>query len=46
MAQITDSAKLDAGDVFPELTLNLVDGGTLTLPDSNWTLMIFYRGLF
>ena len=46
MAQITVNPKLDAGDVFPKLTLNLVDGGTLTLPDYNWTLMVFYRGLF
>ena len=45
MAQ-TDNAKLDTGDTFPELSLDLLNGGTLTLPDSSWTILLFYRGLF
>lgn len=39
--------KLDAGDSFPEMTLNLVDGGTLQLPadlKSSYSIVLFYRG--
>lgn len=39
--------KLDAGERFPDLTLQLVDGGTLVLPagfGSKYTLALFYRG--
>jgi peroxiredoxin len=39
--------KLDAGDSFPAMTLNLVGGGTLELPadlKSNYSIIIFYRG--
>ena len=39
--------KLDAGDSFPEMTLNLVDGGTLNLPadlKSQFSIVLFYRG--
>ena len=39
--------KLDTGDRFPELTLNLVDGGTLRVPgepDAKYKLILFYRG--
>ena len=39
--------KLTTGDDFPNLTLNLADGGTLELPgdiDTNFAIMLFYRG--
>lgn len=39
--------KLDAGDAFPSLTLNLVGGGTLTVPDdlsTKYLVALFYRG--
>jgi len=41
------SEKLDTGDVFPKLTLNLVEGGTLELPDglnAKYKIVLFYRG--
>ena len=40
-------AKLDGGDTFPEITLELYGGGTRTLPadlETPWTLVLFYRG--
>jgi len=39
--------KLNTGDVFPKLTLNLVDGSTLELPDgidARYKVILFYRG--
>lgn len=39
--------KLDTGDRFPRMTLNLVGGGSLTLPDdlaAKYTVILFYRG--
>ena len=39
--------KLNAGDRFPALTLNCVDGGRLDLPDSSgskYQVVLFYRG--
>jgi len=39
--------KLDTGDVFPRLTLDLVDGGRLELPDgldARYKVILFYRG--
>ncbi|MEL0105701.1 MAG: hypothetical protein ACO3MW_06675 [Rhodospirillales bacterium] len=39
--------KLDAGDMFPNMTLNLLDGGSITVPDnlnSKYTVLLFYRG--
>lgn len=39
--------KLDTGATFPEITLNLIDGGTRTLPaqlETPWTFVLFYRG--
>lgn len=39
--------KLNLGDTFPELKLNLAGGGSLTLPaepDSRYTVVLFYRG--
>jgi len=39
--------KLNSGDVFPKLTLNLVDGSTLELPDgidAKYKIILFYRG--
>lgn len=39
--------KLDIGDRFPSMTLNLVGGDTVTVPDdhrSNYSIILFYRG--
>ncbi len=39
--------KLDTGDSFPNLTLNLVGGATLQLPGdlkSTYSIILFYRG--
>ena len=39
--------RLNKGDVFPEHTVDLVGGGTLTLPgglDNEWAVLLFYRG--
>ena len=43
----TMAEKLNAGDTFPSLTLDLVGGGTLTVPDgleSKYKVILFYRG--
>ena len=39
--------KLGIGDVFPKLTLNLVTGTALNLPDgvdAKYRIFLFYRG--
>jgi len=39
--------KLNAGDPFPQLTLDITDGSKLTLPDdvsTPWAVVLFYRG--
>ncbi len=39
--------KLSTGDDFPNLTLNLTDGGTLALPGdihTDFAIVLFYRG--
>ena len=38
--------KLNTGDAFPKLTLNVVGGGTvsLPLPDARYQMILFYRG--
>ena len=39
--------KLDAGDRFPGMTLALVGGGKVSLPDdlaSDYGVILFYRG--
>ena len=39
--------KLNTGDVFPKLTLDLADGTTLALPDgldARYKVILFYRG--
>jgi len=39
--------KLNLGDRFPELRLNLAGGGSLTLPaglNSRYSIVLFYRG--
>ena len=39
--------KLDIGAAFPRLTLDLVSGGTLDLPDglrTRYRVILFYRG--
>jgi len=41
------SSKLGIGDTFPNLTINLVKGGTIDLPsavDSKYGVILFYRG--
>lgn len=41
------SVKLDTGDVFPTLTLQLVDGQSLSVPDdldAKYKVILFYRG--
>jgi len=41
------SEKLDIGDVFPTLALQLVDGQSLTIPDdldAKYQVILFYRG--
>jgi len=38
--------KLNAGTAFPQMTLSLVDGGSVTLPDdiqSCYQIVLFYR---
>jgi len=39
--------KLNTGDMFPGMTLDLVDGGKLDLPggiESKYKVVLFYRG--
>ena len=39
--------KLIAGDLFPEISLDIASGKSLTLPtdlDAPLTIMLFYRG--
>ena len=39
--------KLQQGDCLPNVTLQLVDGGTINLPDdapTRYTALLFYRG--
>jgi len=41
------SAKLNTGDPFPKLTLNVADGSRLDLPqepDARYKVILFYRG--
>jgi hypothetical protein len=41
--------KLESGDTLPEIQLQLVGGGTLTLPtdmDSEFGVALFYRGFW
>ena len=41
------AGKLGAGDPFPKLALQLVDGGRLELPgglDARYRVILFYRG--
>jgi peroxiredoxin len=41
------ASKLGIGATFPKLTINLVDGRTLELPDginAKYRIMLFYRG--
>ena len=45
----TMSEKLQQGDRLPELSLNLTDGGTLSLPadmSSRYLAVLFYRGVW
>jgi len=46
MAQ-TNTPKLDAGDRFPPMTIALLDGNSLILPDdlsADFTVFLGYRG--
>jgi hypothetical protein len=39
--------RLDGGDPFPRMELQLVDGGTMPLPDGlggGWGVILAYRG--
>ena len=39
--------KLGQGDLFPPLTLNLVGGGSINLPErltAKYNVILFYRG--
>ncbi len=39
--------KLEAGETFPSVTMKLVGGGTVTLPDdlaTQYGVVLFYRG--
>ena len=39
--------KLVQGDKLPQITFNLIDGGTMTLPDEmpgRYLALLFYRG--
>lgn len=39
--------KLESGDILPEIRLQLVGGGTLSLPsdlDADFGVALFYRG--
>jgi peroxiredoxin len=39
--------KLNTGDAFPRMTLNLVDGSKIDLPDgvdAKYKVILFYRG--
>tara|TARA_B100000700_G_scaffold239969_1_gene266769 strand:- start:319 stop:456 length:138 start_codon:yes stop_codon:yes gene_type:complete len=36
--------KLDAGDTFPDLDLNLLDGSSLKIPTAGWAILLLYRG--
>lgn len=41
------TGKLNAGDLFPSMTLGLVEGSTLRLPDgldARYKVILFYRG--
>jgi len=43
------SKKLEPGDQFPALKLNMIDGSTLNLPNQsadNYQVVLFYRGAF
>ena len=43
------SEKLQQGDRLPPITLNLIDGGTLSLPgdmSSRYLAVLFYRGVW
>ncbi len=46
MAQ-TNTQKLDAGDRFPTMTMTLIGGQSLSLPDDlthDYTVLLIYRG--
>jgi peroxiredoxin len=46
MAQM-EVKKLDSGDLFPAMNLNLTGGTTLSLPEmvkGKWAVLLVYRG--
>ena len=47
MAQDFDAKRLDAGDAFPNLTVSLLAGDTISLPEDvagHWSVVLFDRG--
>ena len=38
--------KLDDGDVFPPLSVETLDHGSITLPTGQWTVLLIYRGVW
>lgn len=39
--------KLNTGDPFPKMSLQLIDGSTLSIPDgidAKYRILLFYRG--
>ncbi len=47
LARFREPRRLDAGDAFPRMAWQLVDGGTLTIPndfEGRWAVVLFYRG--
>ena len=47
MAQVAAATKLDVGDIFPELTFQLLDQPDLSIPQDiggKQSVLLFYRG--
>ena len=40
----TNTTPLDAGETFPSIELQFVDGSKRTLPGDCWTVVLIYRG--
>ncbi len=47
MTQDTGARRLDTGDTFPKLTIRMLGGDTINLPEDvagHWCVVLFYRG--
>jgi len=47
MAREEDGPILEAGDVFPAIEFESINGNSVVLPDDfagKWTVLLFYRG--